>query len=585
MNRIDWPAVARKFGLFAAFVICCVPIADPDLPWHLAVARRIIATGAVPRHDFLSWTMAGRPWIDFEWGAEIIFRGLECIGGGVALWMFRAASLFLVTFLLVGLLRLWKVPRSWDGFVAPAFAAALFPAFGLRTEVFSLIFLLLEFQALERRRLGVLGVDGAVFAAWHIPFYAVWANLHAGFPAGLVICFCYGIGELRTQPDGTVPWSGLSGILGAAGTLFNPYGAGVWSVLVDHWKHLDMMRQLIQEWWTPSFLFDFLTGYWVAIAFAFAGILLILSKGYALPDEHVAILLIFGYLGSRSVRSTRYALLTVFPIGVAAWSNLKLSRRSRGTLAFAAAAAICFSIWRGLRVGTHAFRLDRSTMQGTPGPEGVFAFLEKEKSTLSDLKLYNPYNWGGTFDARLFPDYRMFIDGRYIFIELLSQVDKAYRAPTAWWRFVAEHEIDLAVVENDGLILHYPWEVIGRPYSVYAWPRKEWALVYWDRDALVLVRRTAVQKGWLAAHEFKWLGPRDLHHTGLLIVGGQIRLEAVEAEIARYHREIGDPGEARALDDWLIEFKKGLRRVGRWTPPSSRKSFSPPEANLLPVRS
>jgi len=69
-------------GLLAALLLCCGPVFDPDLPWHLSAGRQYFAMHAVPRQDFLSRTMAGRPWIDFEWAAEALFYGIEKYGGG-----------------------------------------------------------------------------------------------------------------------------------------------------------------------------------------------------------------------------------------------------------------------------------------------------------------------------------------------------------------------------------------------------------------------------------------------------------------------------------------------------------------------
>ena len=85
----------------------------------------------------------------------------------------------------------------------------------------------------------------------------------------------------------------------------------------------------------------------------------------------------------------------------------------------------------------------------------------------------------------------------------------------------------------------------------------DWALVYWDSDAVILVRREKAPADWLKAHEYRWLRPRDLWQMGLYITAGSTPLKGVEAEIARYRREIGDPGEVALLTAWLERFKPG----------------------------
>src|ERR1700733_15876398 len=108
-------------GLFFSLLLCFGPLPDPDLPWHLAAGRSIFASGSVPRQDIFSWTMAGKPWVDFEWGTQIIFYCLERLGGAPALWFLKAATSFGLTLLFVGLLRLWKLSDIWIGLAAPAF--------------------------------------------------------------------------------------------------------------------------------------------------------------------------------------------------------------------------------------------------------------------------------------------------------------------------------------------------------------------------------------------------------------------------------------------------------------------------------
>ncbi len=127
-------------GLALALALCLGPIFNPDLGWHLAVGRFIASSRTVPRADFLSWSMAGKPWIDFEWLTQLLFFGLERLGGLAALWLFKASAFFGLSLMLVALLRQWKIPDAWSGLALPPFALALFPMSDIRPEVFSLLF-------------------------------------------------------------------------------------------------------------------------------------------------------------------------------------------------------------------------------------------------------------------------------------------------------------------------------------------------------------------------------------------------------------------------------------------------------------
>jgi hypothetical protein len=551
----------RPAGVLVTLALCGVCVLDPDLPWHLSAARRLIETGAFPHQDFLSWTMAGKPWVNFEWGSELILYGLLRLGGTPALWLFRSAALFGVILLFVALLRLWKIPGQWGILAAPVLAAAIGPLFGLRPEIFSLLFFMLELHLLERRRLGAPGPGNGLFLALHLVLYALWANLHAGFAAGLMLCFCYGAGEWLARPGWAVPLPFLACAAGLLGTLANPYGDKLYFVLFDHWRRIAELRRLIEEWKAPSLLVDYLTGYWLLILFSFAGLVSALRRGFVLPLEHLAVVVAFVLFGAGSIRTTKYLLLLLYPMGLAAWASMPLALPRRRALAAAALLAVPFIAWRGFVWRGSARVYGWPAPMETQGPARAIDYLRANKAALSGLRFYNPYNWGGALGYGLGPDYKVFIDGRYLFIDLLADVDRAQRAPDSFRAFIDACGIGLSIQENDGLMLREASDSIlesGRPYTAYGWPRSVWALVYWDSRALIYVRRSAVPASWLASREFHWLRPHDLRQLGYYVVAGAAPMAAVEAEVERYRRDIGDPLETAVLDSWLAEFKKGL---------------------------
>jgi hypothetical protein len=61
------------------------PLADPDLPMHLAVGKWIIDHGAVPHMEPFAWTRAGAPYFAYSWLAQISFFALLSQCGVLAL--------------------------------------------------------------------------------------------------------------------------------------------------------------------------------------------------------------------------------------------------------------------------------------------------------------------------------------------------------------------------------------------------------------------------------------------------------------------------------------------------------------------
>ena len=78
-------------GVSSALYFLADNEADNDLWVHLAGGRRILADGAVPRVDDLSYTAAGLPWVDHEWLTQVAFAALFGLGGSPALWLAKVA--------------------------------------------------------------------------------------------------------------------------------------------------------------------------------------------------------------------------------------------------------------------------------------------------------------------------------------------------------------------------------------------------------------------------------------------------------------------------------------------------------------
>ena len=57
-------ALAVYVGLFIGGAVV---LRDPDTFWHINIGLWMLQHGTVPRVDFYSYTMAGKPWIDTAW--------------------------------------------------------------------------------------------------------------------------------------------------------------------------------------------------------------------------------------------------------------------------------------------------------------------------------------------------------------------------------------------------------------------------------------------------------------------------------------------------------------------------------------
>jgi len=217
----------------------CFPMADFDIWWHLGTGRIIGESGAIPRVDTLTYTNAGRVWIDLYWFFQLVVTGLYRLGGPTAL-VFMKAVLGVVVVALALLARrpggkAWPLTLVW----LPALVV-LSGRLCERPELFSLvylgIFLAVLGRAHERPRW-----------LWALPVAQLaWVNSHGFFVLGLFVLGAVGVDLIverrwpRPRPVPTIP---LRPFLMAAGATLlacfvNPYGARVFQLPFEQFQKL-----------------------------------------------------------------------------------------------------------------------------------------------------------------------------------------------------------------------------------------------------------------------------------------------------------------------------------------------------------
>ncbi len=147
MNPIAFrPWIALAFtGL--ALAALWVPLADPDIWWHLEAGREMVARGGLIRTDPFCHSSLGREWIDLHWIFQLVVYGLWKLGGPWAITLAKTVSLAGALVVLV-----WKRKRSFEpfGWLAAALAVLLFrESVDARPLVATLFVLALQWRLLD----------------------------------------------------------------------------------------------------------------------------------------------------------------------------------------------------------------------------------------------------------------------------------------------------------------------------------------------------------------------------------------------------------------------------------------------------
>ncbi len=461
----------------AALPAFLIPIRNPDLFWGFSAARWMWIHHALPRFDFWSWSKPHAPWIDFEWLSQLMFLSLYKIGGWKALLLFKSSLLCLAWIPIeIGL----RQKRVQTNLILGAFllwAATSISHSDLRPELFSLIFFTWVLLALEIDWQNPAILNSKI--SWgFFGVFILWSNLHAGFILGEVLIFIYAFFRLLYREISELKKTILWGISAFLGTLLNPYGIGPYQVALMHLKEKNALNS-IAEWSAFNFLPP---SHWptdavfILLLLGLATILLSKPNQIELKKNSpiFCLVLFLSLLTLERRRIAPYFVIT-FLMGGGSWLNeIRIKEKYALNGSFIIALGSIFFIWSFWTPSIQNFPFD-----GRLFPEKATTFISQHNS-LSKLRFYNPWEWGGYLAWKLRPQFKVYCDGRYLFHDLLLEQKKALSNPQNWRKFLDSQKIDAALIPH--LKQSSPW------YSLLM-PKSKWTLVYEDPTALLFVRK------------------------------------------------------------------------------------------------
>ena len=185
-KAFSFPAMLGVFLIGRVFYEARAFMVDPDLWWHVRIGQDILSTRHWPTVDPYSFTVAGNPWIAYEWLGDVVIGAVEKLGGLLALdiLLFGTATAVMLALYAYTTLR---SGNSKAGFVTSGVLCSLaFASFNLRPQMFGYLFLVLTLIALERFR------QGKQRAVWFLPpLFLLWINTHGSWVIGLGVIFVF----------------------------------------------------------------------------------------------------------------------------------------------------------------------------------------------------------------------------------------------------------------------------------------------------------------------------------------------------------------------------------------------------------
>ena len=164
------------------FIMTRGSVLDPDIWWHMRNAEYLFQHHQLPRADMYSFTVAGHPWINHEWLAEIPYYLAWRAGGlsGINAMMFATISLIFLGLLYLSYIETRHFKAAMVACSFLTFIASV--SFGPRTILFGYLYLVLLLIILQRFR------QKGSAPLWLIPpLFCLWANTHGSWSLGLIV--------------------------------------------------------------------------------------------------------------------------------------------------------------------------------------------------------------------------------------------------------------------------------------------------------------------------------------------------------------------------------------------------------------
>ena len=468
------------FFMILIFAAAARPISDPDFWWHLRTGQYIVETKSIPYTDMFSTLRFGSEWVTHEWLSEVLMYSIFRVAGFAGLIIFFAL-IITTAFWTTYRLCLKRTGQPYiAGLVTILCAAATMPTWGVRPQMFSILFAGIFLVILDK----YCGNEKTRVVWWLIPLMVLWVNMHAGFAAGIALIGITVVGlalDARIWHKDSVSSIFLRirrlcavGVLAGTAVLLNPNGLRIYSYPIETLKSQAQMRY-IQEWRTPNFQDPTFLAFLILILLMFC--VLALSNKRPRPSE---MLIVIGTLAAtlRSARNVPFFALVAAPtLASQLWSWFSGHRKSKSS-GFAPVLSVLIFVILPAIVAVISVRRAVARQPQVEAENFPVAAVEFIKSQNIPQPIYNEYHWGGYLIWKLYPQYRVYIDGRADVYgdAIMEEFFVVYDGEQAWRTPLDKYGIQSVLVE---------------PNTAIATLLREdptWQKVFEDQQAVIFIR-------------------------------------------------------------------------------------------------
>ncbi len=544
-KKLNWAFGLIALGLFfgVAFVCATLEIKDLDLWLHLRMGEFIVRNGFVPSTDILSASFLGKPWVNHEWLFQVVVH-LVREGWGFDGLIYMQAGVVLLTFLLM-LMLVYNKDRHL------VFLPVLFlvlqvyhTRFTIRPDIFSLFFFIIYVFILSIH----LNKSWSVWVLFLLQ--VVWVNMH-GYSLWGIIFVLIGLTAETLKRRTPLPyeWNAIArltddeyrrlGLITAAliAAMFcNPMGIE---------GALYPLRTLLGVTGDSKVFFEFITELQRPVSWktlfdtgdqmAFKSLILLSFISFIFNRRKIdisALILwvVFLAFSLTALRNMTYFAFTAFL--VIGYNLAEI--RFNDVIPFRFSEPKFFYVTGAIILALMSIRLmdyaNEVTVRGYYDFDkyerksellGICQrnFPEKAVQFLIDSGIkgnfFNDFNSGAYMIGRVFPNIMVYMDGR---TELRGPA--FFKEYQKIWSEGNAETFDKAVKQYhlSGLFINTAGSSASSRLLKLIASRPEWHPVYFDYDALIMLKDIPRNQPWISKYAidlFMWRGvPLDLQKVG-----------------------------------------------------------------------
>ena len=487
INWFDTRRLATAIVFVAIFAMAVRVPADSDAWWHLQAGRVTVESREILQTDLFSHPRYGSAWVNHSWLSQIVLYGLFNLLSYAGLGLLVAA---VATAAFVLVYRQMEGDPFSRALIIVLAAATSSVIWSPRPQIFSFLltattaYILFLFKWKGINRLWLLP-----------PMFILWANLHAGYALGFMILVAFVIGEAfnhivgRFIPsdDPVLGWREIGLVVGVALLsvlllVINPNTTKMWTYYLDT-VNIDALRDYIQEWRSPDF-HPLFTHPFIWLLLGTLGAMGL--SGRRADGTDLALLGMFAYASLLAARNIGPFALVVAPalsrhmaafLARCGWeAKLRKGYRhtqTRGAINLALLILIVLAALAKVQAPLNPAVIEQTEREGFP--VDAVAWIQENQP---QGEMFNPYEWGGYLIWKLWPDYRVFADGR---TDLYGNEFLLEYLTTEWGQAGFDETLDEYGIN---LILTYPNTGLASQLNCIG----GWEQVYRDEKAVIWVR-------------------------------------------------------------------------------------------------